>query len=85
MPGNWQILKTETYQVVGWFYAGQLADSKKQKHIRWLDGSMPGNWQILKTETYQVVGWFYARQLADSENRIISGGWMVLCWATGRF
>ncbi len=37
------------------------------------------------TGRYQVVGWFYAGQLADSENRKISGGWMVLCWATGRF
>ncbi len=41
MLDNWQILKTETYQVVEWFYVGQLADSE-QKHIRWLD-----NWQIL--------------------------------------
>jgi hypothetical protein len=30
MLGNWQILETETYQVVGWFYAGQLADSENR-------------------------------------------------------
>jgi hypothetical protein len=48
MLGNWQILKTETYQVVGWFYAGQLADSENRNIslIRWLDGSMLGNWQM---------------------------------------
>ncbi len=46
---------------------------------------MLGNWQILKIETFQMVGWFYAGQLADSENRNISDGWMVICWAAGRF
>ncbi len=83
MLGNWQILKTETHQVVEWFYAGQLADSENRNLSG--DGFMLGNWQILKTETYQMVRWFYAGQLAYSGNRNLSGGWMVLCWATGRF
>ncbi len=47
-------------------------------------GSMLGNWQILNIETYQVVGSMLGNwQIL--KNRNISGGWMVLCWATGKF
>ncbi len=76
MLGNWQNLKIERYQVVGWFYAGKLADSETETYqvVGWFYAG-----QLADSEQ-KHIRWLDGSMLGNWQilNRNMSGGWRFL-------